>query len=155
MKSFTNALVLMLMALAMSLTLSGCTHNPTLQESKIYLQAQAQQVQINSYRSQLQNSKKRLTEVIPEVQTQEVTAPRSLLADLTTFLVQNDCTKFPTNIKDQCYTVTRAKLVEITRLLDEARVKTYLSQRSVGQLVSNINLLIDSMGEPPPDFGIK
>lgn len=155
MNNFTSSLALILVVLATTLTLSGCSHNPTLQESKIYLQAQAQQVQINTYRSQLQSNKKRLTEVIPETQTSATSAPPSLLADLTTFLVQNDCTKFPSNIKDQCYKVTQVKLIEVTRLLDEARVQTYLSQRTVGQLVTNLNVLIESMGEPPPSFGIE
>lgn len=40
------------------------------------------------------------------------------------------------------------KLIEITRLLDQARLNEYAGQRTVKQLITNINVLIDSMDEP-------
>lgn len=91
-----------------------------------------------------------MTQVIPQVQNLTPEMPVSLLAPLTVFLLQNDCTKFAASVKDQCYKVTRVKLIEVTRLLDEARVNEYAGQKTIVQLIANINVLIDSMGEPPP-----
>lgn len=151
MVNFLKSSVLILLLLLVSLgTLSGCSHRTTVSEGNLYLQAQAQQVQITSYKTQLQSTKERLTRVIPQVQGQDPKLPESLLADLTTFLLANDCTKFAASIKDQCYKVTRVKLIEVTRLLDEARMNEYAGQKTIAQLVANITVLIDSMGEPPP-----
>lgn len=130
--------------------LSGCGHQTTISEGNLYLQAQAQQVQINTYKTQLKSTKERLTQVIPQVQLESQDPPKSLLADLTTYLVNNDCTTFPATIKDQCYKATRVKLIEITRLLDTAKLNEYAGQRTIVQLIASINTLIDGMTEPQP-----
>ena len=141
---------ILLCLILLPMTLSGCGHKTTISEGNLYLQAQAQQVQINSYKSHLKFAKDQLTQVIPQVQAQSSELPRALLADLTTFLVQNDCTSLPATVKDQCYKVTRVKLIEITRLLDETRMNEYAGQRTIVQLIATINTLIDTLGEPQP-----
>lgn len=150
--SLSNMGWILIFLVLIPLTLSGCGHQTTISEGNLYLQAQAQQVQINSYKNQLKSTKARLTEVIPQVQAQSDNPepPKSLLADLTTYLVSNDCTTFPVAIKDQCYKATRVKLIEITRLLDSARMNEYAGQRTIVQLIASINTLIDGMAEPQP-----
>lgn len=133
--------------------LAGCSHSPTISEGNLYLQAQSQQVQINTYKVQLQETKSRLTQVIPAVKNDHPTVPVSLIGDLRDFLANNDCTKMSGELKDACYKVTRVKLINVTRALDEANANTYASQMTVNQLITNINTLVDSMGQPDPPVG--
>jgi hypothetical protein len=66
------------------------------------------------------------------------------------YLTQNDCTSFPAAVKDQCYKATRVKLIEVTRLLDETKMREYAGQRTIAQLISSIDVLIDGMATPEP-----
>jgi hypothetical protein len=57
------------------------------------------------------------------------------------------------NLKDNCYKVTRVKLINTTRALDEANANIYAGQVTVNQLISNINVLVDSLGQPVDALG--
>lgn len=135
------------------LVLTGCTSSPTISEGNLYLQAQSQQVQINTYKLQLQDAKKRLTQVIPEVKNDNPTVPQPLVGELSDFLASNDCTKMTGTLKDGCYKVTRVKLINVTQALEEANVTIYANQVTVNQLIGNINVLIDSLGQPTDAAG--
>lgn len=135
------------------MVLTGCTSGPTISEGNLYLQAQSQQVQINTYKLQLQDAKKRLTQVIPEVKNDNPTVPESLVGELSEFLASNDCTKMTGTLKDGCYKVTRVKLINVTQALEEAQVTIYANQVTVNQLIGNINVLIDSLGQPTDAAG--
>lgn len=137
------------LASLMLLTLSGCAHKTTISEADLYLQAKMQQVQIDSYKNQLQDTREKLTQVIPGLQNVDPVIPVSFAGDLTAFLEQNDCTQMSGKIKDQCYIVTRVKLINVTRALDEANANLYAGQKTVGQLRKNINTLVDTLVGSP------
>ena len=140
--AYRGLLILSLMGL------TACSHQTTISEGTLYLQAQAQQVQINSYKSQLQATKSKLTQVIPSLQDKNPKPPVSLLGDLTLFLNTHDCSVLNEGVRDQCYRITRVRLIETTRALDEANANKYAAQKTVNQLVGNINVLVDSLVDP-------
>lgn len=94
---------------------------------------------------QLQSTRERLTQVIPALQNVDPVVPVSFVGDLSTFLEQNDCTQMSGQIKDQCYIVTRVKLINVTRALDEANANLYAGQKTVTSLRQNIDTLVDSL----------
>lgn len=132
-----------------TLTISGCGHKTTLSEASTFLQAQVQQTEINSYKLQMQATKTRLTEVIPEVADPNPVLPPSLLGKLTTFLVEHDCTQLPAKEdKDQCYKLTRFQLIETVKAYDSLNVDNYAAKKTINQLILNINTIVDGLTDP-------
>ena len=142
-----NGVLMLTMALAM-LTLQACTHKPTITEADTYLQVRAEQIRQESIRKQLVAAKPQLTQIMPELLNYEKEFPPSRLSELTTFLLENDCTdkQLSQQVKENCYRVTRVMLINKTRELDQTSVTLYVGQRTVTQLVETINSLIDSLG---------
>lgn len=136
--------------MAISLLLTGCTNNPTMTEAETYFQVKAEQTKYDLYKERIKDSKARLTEVLPELLTNQQEPPPSRLGALTAFLEHNDCTdaQLSFQAKMNCYRVTRVLLINTTRELDRTDVKLYAGQRTVTQLVDNINMLIDSLDTP-------
>ena len=125
--------------------LQGCSHKTTIQEGDLYLKAQAQQITINSYRDSLLRAKSGLTQVVPPLQDKNPSLPANQLQDLSNYLANNNCMVE----KDwkKCYSDTRLRLIQTTRNLDAANDKIYAGQVTVNQLISNINVIIDGIGE--------
>ena len=148
MKTFLNSTVTTLICLLFLSLLAGCTQQPTISAANTYLQVQAEVVKQNTFRAQVKASRERLTQVLPQLTASSPELPPSNLVSLTTFLLNNDCTKLQREEeKDQCYRVTRLLLINTTRALDGANLKAYAGQQTVSQLVDNINALIDGLDE--------
>lgn len=72
--------------------------------------------------------------------------PESQLGSLTTFLANNDCSTLPQQAdRVNCYKLTRIKLIEVTRQVDEANATSYAARRTVQQLIDNINTIVDGL----------
>lgn len=141
------------------LLVSGCSHKTTVSEANTYLQAQALQIEINSYKSQLQMAKKGLTAVLPELQEVAPLPPESKVGDLAAFLENNDCTK----VKQQeyCYKLTRLRLIQVTQALDASNTENWAAKTTIKQLVENINMIVKGLDnrsgaiDPPPTATVK
>lgn len=132
-----------------SLILAGCSGNPKLSETNSILQVQAEQVRINTYRKQVLAAQERLTQVLPQLKNPPAEMPPSQLSSLTTFLLEYDCLEKPSReARELCYRVTRVLLINTTRALDDSNMKLYASQRTISQLIDNINVLIESLALP-------
>ena len=147
-KNFLKTTVTIWGCLALA-SLLGCTSQPAISEANTYLQVQGEMVQLNTYKAQVKAAKERLTQVVPQLQNPNPELPPSNLVSLTTFLLENDCTKQQLTAveKERCYRVTRLLLINTTRALDDANMKAYAGQRTVSQLITNINVLIDGLDE--------
>lgn len=147
--TYTTAMVKGWICLPLLILLSACSHHPSVSEADTYLEVKAQQVQLNLYKSQVKASKEQLTSVQPYLRNPPAEMPPSQLGSLTSFLLENDCmTKSTQEEKDRCYRVTRIVLISTTRALDDTSAKLYAGQRTVEQLINNINMLVDSLDTP-------
>jgi len=136
--------------LLVAVSLTGCSNGPSIKEGDIYLQVRAQQIQLDSYRNQVKAAKGGLTEVIPELRTYPAEMPPGHLSSLISFLEANDCTEpqLSLQVKENCYRVTRVLLINATRELDKTSVTLYAGQRTIAQLIDNINTLVNSLDTP-------
>lgn len=154
MTNYLKNTALMCKALLLFLAL-GCLaacSGTTISEADTYLQVRAQQIQLDSYKNQVKAAQAGLTEVLPELRNPPAEMPESHLSSLTTFLLANDCTdkQLSLQVKENCYRVTRVLLINTTRELDRNSVTLYAGQRTIAQLISNIDMLIDSLDTPKP-----
>jgi len=127
--------------------LTGCSNGPSIKEGDTYLQVRAQQIQLDSYRNQAKAAQAGLTEVIPELKSYPAEMPPSHLNSLIGFLEANDCTEpqLSLQVKENCYRVTRVLLINATRELDKTSATLYAGQRTIAQLIDNINMLVNSL----------
>lgn len=88
--------------------------------------------------------------MLPELLVYDKEMPPSRLGSLTTFLAENDCTdkQLSLQVKENCYRVTRVLLINTARELDKTSVTLYAGQRTITQLIDNINMLVDSLDAP-------
>jgi len=124
---------------------SGCSHQTTISEASTYLQAKALEVEITSYKNQLQLTKKRLVEVIPEFQEVTPLPPTARVGELANFLENNDCEKVEN--KKYCYQLTRYRLIQVTQMLDEASAENWAAKLTIRQLQDNVSVIIDGLGQ--------
>jgi len=129
--------------LLLLLSISACSHQTTVSEATTYLQAQALQVEIDSYKNQLAATRTRLTEVLPQFQNASPLPPASLSGDLAAFLASNDC--LTATDKKYCYQLTLMRLIDVTRQLDDASLNNWAAKRTIGQLTDNINTIIEGL----------
>lgn len=132
-----------LLLLALPLLMLGCSHQTTISEASTYLQAQAIQVEIDSYRMQLERTRADLTAVLPQFQQADPNPPISLAGPLAAFLEDNDCLK--ATDKKYCYQMTVTQLIVTTQTLDQQRLDNWAAQQTIAQLVSNINFIISGL----------
>lgn len=136
--------LVILMGLILPLLLmSGCSHQTTVNEASTYLQAQALQVEIDSYRMQLERTRADLTAVLPQFQQADPNPPISLTAPLIAFLEDNDCLK--ASDKEYCYKVTVTQLILTTQKLDQQNLDNWAAKQTIAQLVSNINFIVSGL----------
>ena len=139
---------IVLVAILVCLTLTGCSHKTTISEANNYLQIQAQQTLINTYKTQLASTKERLTQIPPEFQEVTQSPPQSRVGDLALFLQNNDC--LAVKEKEYCYKLTRIRLIMVTQELDREADLTWAAKLTIKQLVENINTVIDGITAPTP-----
>lgn len=132
--------------------LSGCAQKTTVSEANTYLQAQSLQTEINSYKTQLQIMKARLTETLPQFQEANPSLPPSQLTALTAYLLDNDCTVGKPADKDYCYRLTRVRLIEVTNDLDKAYSDDWAAKKTIRQLIDNINTIVEGLDAKPNPF---
>lgn len=147
--NFSRVMGWILLSLLVFPPLVGCTRQPTISEGELYLQATAEKVQLEAYRKQLLSSRERLTAVLPQLQTLPSEMPPSQLGSLASYLLANDCTE-KSSQADQlmCWRVMRVVLINTTRALDDSNAKVYAGQRTIAQLVENLNGVIDGLAPP-------
>jgi hypothetical protein len=141
----------MLLTLLALCLLSGCAHQTTISEGSTYLQVQAQQAELDSYKMRLKDSQQRLTAVIPEMSDPSPQIPPPLSGSLAQFLLDNDCTQV--SVKDpgalhNCIQSNQVKLIQTTRLLEAERMTTYAAKMTINQLIGNINTVASGMDGP-------
>lgn len=143
------------------LILSGCSHQTTISEATTHLQAQALEIELNSYKNQLQVTKKSLTSVLPSLQVTSGSPPESKFAELSHFLENNDCLKSATKEqREYCYKLTRYRLIQVTEMLDASTSENWAAKLTIKQLVDNINVIIESLDSranavQPPTATVK
>lgn len=71
--------------------------------------------------------------------------PMSGLNELAIFLEQYDCLK--DSEPGLCYQLTRIRLIEATRISDEALAENWAAKQTINQLIKNINGIIDGLNE--------
>ncbi len=143
-KSMVSVLFQTIM-LSVVLFLTGCNNNPTVKEGAQYIQMQADQITYNAYATQLDITQKQLTQVLPEFQEVTPIPPQSRVNDLAAWLENNNClipVLSPTD-RVQCYQVTRVYLIQKTKELDTQDTTLWAAKRTIQQLVSNMNKIIE------------
>jgi len=118
-----------------------------MKEADTYLQVQVLKAELDSYRAQLKVNRKGLTEVLPALQEVAPTPPESRAAELSRFLEANDCLSPTVTDKKYCFQLVRLQLIAVTEQLDKANLETWAAKRTIKQLVDNINVIIDGLGD--------
>lgn len=125
--------------------LTGCQKNPTIDEATTYLEAKALEVQINTYKLQLKQTKESLTTIIPLLE-ENIEKPIPLISGLVDFLSNNECEYRETREELVfCYKLTRLNLIHTTSALEGSNNKYYASKVTIQQLIDNINTIIDAL----------
>lgn len=157
MTCFTNALgstlvfrplkgLFLLVMISCLLVITGCSHQTTISEAATHLQVQALEIELNSYKNQLQLTKKNLTDVLPSLQQASATPPESKFAELSHFLENNDCLKGARQAdREYCYRLTRFRLIQVTEMLDATTSENWAAKLTIKQLVDNINVIVESL----------
>lgn len=93
----------------------------------------------------MREAKSQLTQVLPPFVNANPELAVEQLPLLASYLDENDCTKE----KDftRCYWLTRLRLIETTKQLDDANDKIYGGQKTINQLINSINTIVDGMSK--------
>lgn len=124
--------------------ITGCQSKPTVTDANNYLLIQTELVKLKAYRESVVSMHDDLTKTPTLYRTDWITVPDSSSAELSTYLVEHDCTKIIEREKFmRCYKETRLRLITITEKYDNTELNSYILNKTVGRMISNIDAIIN------------
>jgi len=137
--------LLPLLLILMTAVISGCSHNPTINEATNRLEINKQQIVIGTYVDQMTNLTDSMSAIPVQLDIDNNPPPTPVQTDLDAFLKENDCTVVPTDQKDGCYVRTRLVLIKMARRIDYLSTNNYVAKDTIKHLQTNVKSIITGL----------
>ena len=135
--------IMIALALLMTAVISGCSHKTTISEANNHLEIKSQEILINSYVTKIQDNRKALTDVPAELDVFNNPKPTDVQPDLATFLLANDCATAAD--PKACFQRYRLVVIKMSRRIDFLNARLYVAKGTIGNLINNLNGVIDNL----------